>query len=439
MKTKKNSMVLALVALVLVAACGEQEVIIPGERLDVFGQPEAATVDELVDRARPLALAPASVNADWSHRNGNAAHSLAHPSLGRALRPVWSADIGQGNDRKHRITADPIVWNGRIFTMDSRALVTAVTTEGATLWTRDLTPPADRTDDASGGGIAASPDGLFVTTGFGELTALDPATGDVLWVQDLESAATGAPTVSEGVVYVVTRNSLGWAIDARTGRILWQALGATSDSGIAGGPSPVIAGPLVVFPLSSGQMISAVIGPGTQTWAATVAGQRPERAFSRISDLSGDPVFADGVIYAGNHSGRAAAFDSTTGQPIWRADEGAMSPLWVTGGSAFLITDENRLIRLDAATGEIIWAEDLPFFTKRRIARRKATFAHYGPVLAGGRLLVASNDRQLREYDPVTGGFISAVDLPRGAARNPVVAGGTLYIVTSDGQLHAFR
>ena len=439
MKSKTNSMVLAVAALMLVAACGEQEVIIPGERLDILESSSETALDELVNRSEPLALAPASLNADWSHRNGNVAHSLAHPALGRALRPVWSAEIGQGNDRKHRITADPIVWNGRVFTMDSRALVTAVTTSGATLWTRDLTPPADRTDDASGGGIAASPDGLFVTTGFGELSALDPATGEVRWVQGLESAATGAPTVSEGVVYVVTRNSLGWAIDARTGRILWQAIGAPSDSGIAGGPSPVVAGSLVVFPLTSGQLISAVVGPGTQTWAATVAGQRPDRAFSRFSDLSGDPVFVDGVIYAGNHSGRAAAFDATTGQPVWRAEEGAMSPLWVAGGSVFLISDENRLIRLDAATGEIIWAEELPFFTKRRIARRKATFAHYGPVLAGGRLLVASDDLQLREYDPVTGSYIGATELPRGAARNPVVAGGTLYIVTENGQLHAFR
>ena len=258
-------------------------------------------------------------------------------------------------------------------------------------------------------------------------------------MQDLQSAATGAPTVSNGVVHVVTRNALGWAVDAETGRILWQVLGAPSESGLAGGPSPAIAGQLVVFPLSSGQMIAAVSGPGTQAWAASVAGERPERAFSRISDLSGDPVAVGNVIYAGNHSGRAAAFDAATGQPIWRADEGAMSPVWVAGGSVFLISDENRLVRLDAATGETIWAEELPFFTRERLTRRKSVFSHFGPVLAGGRLLVASDDGQLREFDPVTGSLIATTPLPRGAARNPVVAGGTLYLVTEDGTLHAFR
>ncbi|WP_413719716.1 PQQ-binding-like beta-propeller repeat protein [Silicimonas sp. MF1-12-2] len=430
--------VAAAVAAVLLAACGEQELLLPGERLELSGE-APATLEDAVNRAAPLSLPAAAVNADWTHRNGNPSHALTHPALDRVLQPVWSVRIGEGNGRKHRLTADPVVSNGRVFTLDSRARVTAVTTAGATLWTRDLTPAADRPDDASGGGIAAAGDTLYVTTGFGELTALDAATGDVRWVQDLQSAATGAPTVSNGVVHVVTRNALGWAIDAGTGRILWQVVGAPSESGLAGGPSPAIAGQLVVFPLSSGQMIAAVSGPGTQAWAASVAGERRERAFSRISDLSGDPVAVGNIIYAGNHSGRAAAFDAATGQPVWRANEGAMSPVWVAGGSVFLISDENRLIRLDSATGETIWAEDLPFFTRDRLTRRKSVYAHYGPVLAGGRLLVPSDDGQLREFDPVTGSLITSVALPRGAARNPVVAGGTLYIVTEDGTLHAFR
>lgn len=427
----------AIAALTL-SACGEQEVILPGERLDLRAD-APQTLEDAVNQAAPLSLPPATVNADWTHRGGSNTHSAGHPALEGNLRQVWSASIGQGNGRKHRITADPVVADGRIFTMDSRALVTAVTASGETLWTRDLTPPSDRSDDASGGGIAAAGDAVYVTTAFGELTALDAATGDVRWVQDLDSAATGAPMIAGGVVHVVTRNALGWALDATTGRILWQVLGAPSDSGIAGGPSPAVAGSLVVFPLSSGQMIAAVSGPGTQAWAATVAGQRLERAFSRISDLSGDPVVVGEVIYAGNHSGRAAAFDATTGQPLWRADEGAMSPVWVAGGAVFLVTDENRLVRLDAATGQTVWAIDLPFFTRDRLTRRKATYAHFGPVLAGGRLLVASDDGQLRAFDPVSGALITSTELPGPAARNPVVAGGTLYIVTSNGTLHAFR
>ena len=424
----------------LLTACGDDELILEGERLDLReGLASNAGAEDSVARAQPLALASPVVNTNWSHTNGSASHKIVHPALDRSLARVWSAPIGKGNDRKHRVTADPVVADGRVFTLDSRAFVSAFSTSGATLWTRDLTPSSDNSDDASGGGLAVEGGTLFVTSGFGILTALDAASGATLWAQDLDSVASGAPTAANGVVYAVTRNATGWAIDAQNGRVLWQVVGASSPSGLLGGPAPVVAGPLVVFPFSSGQMLAAVANVGSPAWLASVAGQRPNRSFSRISDLSGDPV-ADGPrIYAGNHAGRAAAFDSATGQPVWTANEGAVNAPWLAGGSLFFVTDENQLVRLDAATGETIWVRELPFFRRPRISRRKATFAHHGPVLAGGRLILASDDGIMREFDAETGSLIAETELPDGAARNPVVAGGTLYVVTENGQLHAFR
>lgn len=426
---------ISLIVMGLLAACGERQLILAGERLDIEGL-EAADV---VNRAVPIALPRPVTNQNWTQVSGNASHRIPHPALGRNLTQIWSANIGQGNGRKHRLTADPVVSNGRIYALDSQSGVVALTTGGAAVWTRNLAPTSDDPDEASGGGLAAGGGSLFVTTGFGELTALNAANGATQWVQDLESAASGAPTFSDGVVYVVTRNSIGWAIDATTGRILWQVLGATSENGIAGGSAPAVAGQQVIFPLSSGQIVAANAGPGDQTWAASVAGERLGRAFSRFSDVSADPVVANGTVYLGNHSGRAAAFNASNGQRIWRANEGALSPMTVAGGSVFLVSDENRLIRLDEDTGDVIWARELPFFTRTSLRRREATFSHFGPVLAGGRLILASDDGVLRQFDPTSGALIGTVDLPDGAARNPIVAGGALYIVTENGQLHAFR
>jgi hypothetical protein len=60
-------------------------------------------------------------------------------------------------------------------------------------------------------------------------------------------------------------------------------------------------------------------------------------------------------------------------------------------------------------------------------------------VLAGGRLIVATSDGALRQFDPAMGAALGDVALPEGAASAPVVAGSTLYIVTEDGRLNAFR
>ncbi len=419
----------------MLAACTEKEPILPGERLALRGEARA----EAPEGPRPIALPAPVVNAAWPQKAGAADHSPGHPALGRALAPLWRADIGEAAGRRHRITADPVVAGGRVFALDSQARVSAFSTAGAPLWSRGLTPPADRSGDASGGGLAAGDGRLFVTTGFGTLVALDAASGRELWSQDLDAAATGAPTVAGGIVYAVSRDSRGWAIDAGSGRILWEVSGLPSPAGVDGGAAPAVTERLALFPMNSGELVAALRGGGTRVWTAPVVGRRLGRAYGWIDDITGDPVAVGDRIYAGNPSGRTVALDAASGERLWTAEEGAMSPPWVAGGSVFIVTDQNELVRLDAATGARIWGTPLPYFTSERPRRRKEVFAHYGPVLAGGRLVVASDDGLIRSFDPVSGALTGTTPLPGGASSNPVVAGRTLYVISQKGGLLAYR
>ena len=108
-------------------------------------------------------------------------------------------------------------------------------------------------------------------------------------------------------------------------------------------------------------------------------------------------------------------------------------------GSVFVVNDEARLVRLDASTGDVIWQAEMPYFDKDKAKKHKAITAHYGPVLAGGRIVVASGDGPLRLFDPTNGTMVYSVDIPGGAASAPVLAQGMLFVVGGNGQLHAFR
>ncbi len=428
-------------AIALLAACGNREVILEGERLDLRAplDPEETVVEEVAEVSTDITL-PAQVNhTEWTHRNGTASHRIQHPALSRTLASVWSANIGSGDSRKHRITADPVVSAGRVFALDSQATVSATSTAGAQIWSRDLTPPTDRSSDASGGGLAVDGDTVYVTTGFGELSALDVATGAEKWVQELDGATTGAPTVSDGLVYVISRDSQGWAINADTGRIEWSVTGTPSTSNMVGGAGPVVGDKLAVFAFGSGELVGAFRKGGVQVWNSSVSGARQGRAYTTVTDITGDPVIDGDVIYAANQSGRIVALNAGSGERIWTAKEGAYSPVWPTDNAVFLVSDEGKLVRLEAETGAEVWSVDLPYFQKERPRRLKAVFAHYGPVLAGGRLIVASSDGVIRSFDPVSGALISTVDIPGGATTNPVVVNGTLYVVSGRGTLHAFR
>jgi len=417
----------------LLAACGEKDVILPGDRFDLRDRPV------MVNEVRAIDLPAARANADWTHRNGGPTHQITHPALGATLQPAFVAEIGDGDSRRARITADPVVAGGVIYTLDARATVTATTTAGQLLWSRDITPRRDNQNDASGGGVSVSSGQVYVTTGFGEITALDAASGRVVWVQGLDAPAIAAPTVLGDLVYVVARDSTAWALEITTGRMRWQQTGTPSTANFASSAAPAASDDLVIFPFPSGEVVATFPEGGLRRWSSVVSGDRLGRAVSLVTDIGGDPVIDGNRVYVGNLGGRVVALDIINGERLWTASEGAVSPVWPVGDAVFLINDLNELVRLNADTGVPVWRVALPVFGDKPSARRKAVFAHRVPVLAGGRLIVASSDGLIRQFDPASGAALATLDIPGGAASNPVVAGQTLYVVSKTGQLHSFR
>ena len=425
-----------MAGLALLAGCGETDIILPGERLAI-----RSDADAFANVSRPVPLPGAVVNDRWTHVGGSADHLVGHPALRSELTLAFATPIGQGDSRGNRITASPVVANGTVYTMDASAIVSAVSAAtGQILWQADVSPVTDRPGEGSGGGLAISGDRLFVSTGFGRLTALDARTGGEAWVQDLDAAGAGAPTVAGDLVYIVARDSRAWAIERSNGRVRWQLTGIPGEANFAGGAGVAVSGDTAVFPFPSGEVIATFPEGGTRRWANVIAGDRPGSALGTIlSDIAADPVIEGGVVYVGNLTGRVVALDLETGDRLWTATEGASSPVWVAGGSVFLVDDLGELTRLDAATGAGIWRVALPLFESDRPRRQNRRWVHQGPVLAGGRLILASSDGYIRQFSPASGALLGAVQMPEGAATGPVVAGGTLFVVSEAGRLLAFR
>lgn len=434
---------LLLGASLLLAACAEREVILPGERLPVRESGGVGVIAEAgLTAAAPEELTislPAPTRlAAWPMRVGNGSNDPGHATLADAPQRVWSANIGAGDSRKRRITADPVSDGQRIFTLDARATIAATATNGTVLWSRSLVPGFEREGDASGGGVATGGGTVYVTTGFGELHALDATNGATRWVQRLEAPLT-TPKVDGDFVYLVSRDNRAWALDADTGRIVWDLPSAPAAAVMATAPAPAVTDRTVIFPFSSGELLSALKVSGIRVWGSSVSGQRRGVAYSNVGDITGDPVVSDGVMYAGTSAGRMIAASATSGERLWTATEGAVSPLAVAGGSVFAVSDRAQLLRLDAATGEVLWRQDLPFYRNTRLRRRQGIFAHFGPVLAGSRLWIASSDGTLRGFDPATGALASQIDIPGGAASRPIAFGDAIFLVSRSGTLHAYR
>lgn len=443
----RASMAAALAAMALVAAC-TRETILPGTRFPVdvplsASQPTPTNPDPQPPAppknfSQPIALPPARANADYPQRGGNAAHTGISAALAAQPQLRWAVNVGQGNTLRNRVSAMPVVAGGRVFTMDALAHVDAVSTAGQKLWSADLTAHFDRGGDVSGGGLAATGSQVFASTGYGEVVAMNAATGTIEWRQRLGAPASGAPTVLGNRLYVTGRDGTGWAIRTSDGKVLWQVPGTEGVGGILGGAAPATNGATVIFPLPSGLLV-AVNAQGNAAWIAALTGERLGVGYSLLGKITGDPVISGGTVYAGTAAGRTAAVSLADGSRRWDAAEGALNPPLVVGGSVFVISDENRLVRMSAATGKTIWAVPLPLYTTTKDKRRNTIYASFGPVLAGGHIVTVSSDGLMRLFNARDGSLAGTVAIPGGAASAPALAGGRLYLVSAKGQLLAFR
>jgi len=420
--------------------CSNSDPRLQGERelLDgtVFVETDARFLaEDLPDLRLP---SPQPVPA-WTHQGGSAQHIAAHAELPSELTLSWSRRIGAGDGKRHQISAAPVAQDGQLYTLDSQSMVTALDETGTILWQSELGKSSDALKDASGGGLAVAGTQLFVTTGFGTVVALDTASGAELWTQDLASYGGASPTVYDDLLYIAARDGAAWAIDTSNGRIKWQVAGPTVAASHTGGPGPAVSDKYAVFPFGTGDVLASFRKGGLRSWSSGLSGARLGLASTQVRDLTGQPVIEGSSVYLASSAGRMAAVDLNTGLRIWTAKQGSQGHILVAGGAVFAVSDAGNLIRLSKDDGALIWSTPLPKFTKKSVKSRAKIHAHYGPILAGGRLILASSDGLIRQFNPADGTLITTVDLPSGAASAPIVVNGTLYVLSTKGDLLAFR
>lgn len=412
---------------------GSDEVRLPGERIPVR---QARADADVMASAIAVRLPPPVTNADWPQFNGNATRSIGHVAASGTLQQAWRADVGSGSNG--RIVSPPIVAGGRVYAMDTGATVSALdAATGARIWSVDLTPETENTRDGFGGGLAADGGRIFATSGFGSLTALDAASGAVAWTGALRAPSRAAPSVAGGRVFAVTRENRLFAFDGTTGAAGWNRQGLEQTAGVLGGAGPAATDRIVVAPYSSGELTAYLTSSGRPVWEEDLTGIRGSGGIAALNDVAGDPVIADGVVYAASQSGRLAAIGLRDGDRLWTRNIGGAQAPYVAGNAVFFVDETGSLHALDRETGDTAWRTDLGGFQDPE--DREGAIVWAGPVAAGGRLLLTSSTGRLVSIDPATGQVAAEVRLPDGSSVPPVVAGGTIYVLTDDATLVAFR
>jgi outer membrane protein assembly factor BamB len=414
---------------------GEKKTPLPGTRIAVMAPARGLRIDN--PPGRPVTVPPPAEDVAWMQAGGMPAHAPGNLALGLRLAPAWSAEIGAGGGYWEKLTATPVAGGGRVFAMDSDAVVSAFDgRSGGRLWRTETALPDDDSTNI-GGGIALDGNTLYVATGRADLLALDAATGKPRWRQKLSAAARAAPTIAEGRLFVPTLDEQLLALATTDGGKQWSFQSPETPTSMLGLPSPAYADGLVVAGFGSGDLVCLRADSGAVTWTDGLASSHGRASLLDFSAIHGLPVIDQGQVYAVGLGGLLVALDLRSGRRLWEREIASEQTPWLAGDWLFVVTPDQVLGAVNRTDGTVAWTAQLPQFENPKDKENPITW--YGPVLGGGRLLLAGSGRALLEVNPATGATLATRDLPAPAALPPVVAGRTVFVVLDDGTLLALR
>ncbi|MEM1035642.1 MAG: PQQ-binding-like beta-propeller repeat protein [Pseudomonadota bacterium] len=397
---------------------------------ELTADPELATI--------PITLPEARTVEAWPQAGRISTKITGHLDVAKSLRTAWSVDAGRGSDRRAALTTAPVANSDTIFVIDSAQTVRAFDVEtGGRRWVTDLDSGNRRDSLANGSGLAVDGNRLIVASGFGFVAALDISNGAEIWRTQTEAPMIGSPALLDGRIFVASNNNETIALDAATGEILWSDQAIAESARVLGSPSPAAADDIVIAPYSSGEVIAYLAPNGRRLWSEALAAPGQFTPISSINDIGARPVVGGGLVFASSQSGIMAAIEGRSGQFVWQQPIGSTQAPVLAGEYLFTVSTDAQVVAVRAPTGQVFWVSQLEQYRKPKDKKGRITYA--GPVLASGRLLVASSNGELIAINPETGTELERVKLRDPVFIEPIAIGDKLIVLTDDARLIAIE
>lgn len=387
---------------------------------------------------RTITIPAAVPVSDWSQPGGVADNAPPNSTGNAVLERAWRANLGEGSNDRAQIAAPPVIANGSLYFLDADHRVHAIDArDGHRLWNERLRPNEGRDRVARGGGVAVGAGRLYITTGFGFVAALDANSGEEIWRAQANAPFQSAPTFSGDRVYAVTNDSELIAFDAATGAVAWTYQAIAEPARILSAPSVGVEGDTVVAPFASGELVALLAANGRRLWSDALSRAGQINSLSAINDIAGRPVIDGGAAYAASHSGLIAAIDLRSGQRIWARSFASTQTPCVAGDVLYAVSTDGELAAFDRRTGNVYWVQQLRRY--RNEGERKGRVAWTGPVMIGGRLVLANSEGDVVAVSPSNGQTLASADVGQPVFIPPIAANEQIYIVTDEARLVVLR
>ncbi len=409
---------------------------LPGKRISILSLENSLKPDPKLSKVK-VRLPPPFKNLSWQQAGGKPDHVMGHISAPGELKTLWKVSIGKGSSSDAQLITAPVVYRSLIFTMDVESNIRAIHTEtGKTHWLVNVASNEEE-KKSTGGGLAIANGKLFVSTGFGEVIALNLKKGELLWRRSLNSPIRAPPTYFKGRIFAVTIDNVLHALGETNGKTLWTHIGIVETAGLLGGAAPAAAGNIIISAFSSGEVFAFRHENGRVIWSDTLTAIRQYSPLSKLAHIKGRPAIDVNNVIVTSNSGRTISINLRTGERIWEQRVGSGDSPWIAGEFIYLLSSFGELLCLAKKTGRVVWVSQLPKYEDMKNQENPVFWS--GPLLAGDRLLVGSSKKDIWSISPYTGQILGGIKLSAPVFIAPIAANNIVYILSDDAQLIALR
>ena len=410
-----------------------------GERISVIRENRNIKPDYSA-RQIQVRLPRAKVNYAWEQSGLTSTHRGDHLKSGGNLDEIWDISFGKGSSKRNVLISTPVADSNNVYTLDAEGIVRAFElANGEEVWEKKLKPSNKKAKDnsMSGAGIALKGDKLFVTTGFGQVFALNKNDGNIMWNHDIKSPIRIAPSVDDELVIIQSLDNGIFALNVNTGNELWKDKLEEEATTMIGGATPAYSAnkDLVLAGFSNGQIQAYKASTGTPLWSEWVVPSSSTESLSDITAIKANPIIDNDIAYVVGYNGPMVAIDIRTGAKIWQREISSASQPWLAGNFLFVLTEDSDLVAINKQDGKIVWTTIIPY---AQDDEKLGVFTS-GPILANDALLVTSSNGKLFSISPYNGRIMGVADIEEGVETSPIMANETLLITTKEAEITAYK
>jgi outer membrane protein assembly factor BamB len=355
------------------------------------------------------------------------------------VQKLWSTRIGDGSGRSG-VRLQPTFADGKLYLVSTDGKIEALdASTGKKLW-RQSTHVGDGIwpfrhkkpgpDARYAGGPAVFGSLLVVGTLDGHVYAMDAGTGKQLWNAEVGDEVISPPAIDAGMVYVRTNSSYVYAFDANTGERKWLYDQASVPLlSLRGNGALLAAHGVVMFGSDDGNIVVLRGDTGAIQLKVPITKGLGRTDIQKLNDAD-DALQLDGSnVYATAYHGELTAIDAAQGQVLWNRAFSSYVGVGVADKQLVGVDDNSLVWAFSKDGGGDLWKQD-------------ALQYHWltAPAVQDQYAVVGGIQGYVHWLDLSNGKLAARIRLSKDAIRaRPVVNGDTVYVEDVKGHVAAYR